>query len=190
MQPHDPLHQCLGSWWAAGHVDVDRDDLVDALENRVVVEHPAGARAGAHRDHPFRLEHLVVHLAQRRRHLVRHPPRDDQQVGLARRRGEPLHPEARDVVARRDDRHHLDRTAGEPEGVRPHRVRLRPGDGLLDRREEQRILHLLHLALEHPGPALGPEHALGLEACLGERAVAHDRQLSSHCQLSAPFRHT
>ena len=46
------------------------------------------------------------------------------------------------------------------------------------------------LALEHPGPAIGPEHALGLQARLRERAVAHDRQLALQCQLSAPFRQT
>ena len=54
-----------------GHVDVDGDDAVDALQDRVVVEHAARARARAHRDHPLRLEHLVVDLPQRRRHLVR-----------------------------------------------------------------------------------------------------------------------
>ena len=41
----------------------------------------------------------------------------------------------------------------------PHRVRLRPRDGFLDRREEECILQLLHLALEHARPALGPEPA-------------------------------
>ena len=76
-------------------------DLVDRLDDRVVVEHPARRRAGAHRDHPLRLEHLVVDLAQRRGHLVRDAAGDDQQVGLARRGAERLHPEARDVVAAR-----------------------------------------------------------------------------------------
>ena len=92
----------------------------------VVVEHPAGARAGAHRDHPLRLEHLVVDLAERRGHLVRDAAGDDQQVGLARRGAEDLHAEARDVVARRDDRHHLDRAAGEAERVGPDRLRPAP----------------------------------------------------------------
>ncbi len=100
VQPDDPLHQLLGPRRAARDVDVDRDDLVDRLEDRVVVEHPARARAGAHRDHPLRLEHLVVDLPERRRHLVRDAAGDDQQVGLARRGAERLHPEACDVVAR------------------------------------------------------------------------------------------
>src|SRR3954469_20198872 len=45
VQPDDPLHQLLGPRRAAGDVDVDRDDLVDRLHDRVVVEHAAGARA-------------------------------------------------------------------------------------------------------------------------------------------------
>ena len=160
VQADDALHQRLGSRRAAGHVDVDRDDLVDALEHRVVVEHPARARARAHRDHPLRLEHLVVDLAQRGGHLVRHSAGDDQQVGLARRRAEALHPETGDVVAGRDDRHHLDRAAGEAERVGPHRVRLRPGDRLLERRQPECVLEVLDLLLEDAGALVRPEHAL------------------------------
>jgi hypothetical protein len=151
-------------------VDVDRDDLVDALQDRVVVEHPAGARAGAHRDHPLRLEHLVVDLPQRAGHLVRDAARHDHQVGLSRRRRELLHPEPRDVVPRGDDRHHLDRAAGEAERRRPHRVRLRPGDRLLERREADRVLEVLDLLLEDT-LLRRPEQPLGLEPCLREGAL-------------------
>src|SRR5919108_3674628 len=103
LQADDALEERLRPRRAARHVDVHGDDLVDALEDRVVAEHAAGARAGAHRDHPLRLEHLVVDLAERPRHLVGHAPGDDEQVRLPRRGAEALHPEARDVVARRDD---------------------------------------------------------------------------------------
>ena len=162
-----------GTWMSTGH------DLVDALEHRVVVEHPARERAGAHRDHPLGLEHLVVDLAERRRHLVRHAARDDQQVGLARRRAEPLHPEARDVVARRDDRHHLDRAAGEAERVGPDRVGLRPGDRLLDRRESRaRPRSSRAPARRRPGPRSGQSVALRAEPGLRERAVGDQRELA------------
>ena len=157
------------------------DDLVHALEDGVVVEHPARARAGAHRDHPLRLEHLVVDLAQRRGHLVRDAAGDDQQVGLARRRAERLHPEARDVVARRDDRHHLDRAAGEPERVRPHRLRLRPV------RPPSRASSasaaprgLAELLLEDARALALPQHALGVQAVVGQPLL--------HRHSSAPFR--
>ncbi len=188
VQTDDALEQRLRPRRAAGDVDVHRDDLVDALEDRVVVEHPAGARARAHGDDPLRLEHLVVDLADRRRHLVRHATRDDEQVRLARRRAEALHAEARDVVARRDDRDHLHRAAREPERVRPDGVRLRPRDRLLDRRQDERVLDLRDFLLEDARPSVRPEDALGLEARLRERPVADDREILLQRQLSAPFR--
>src|SRR5919201_255952 len=86
LEADDPLDERLRPRRAAGDVDVDGDDLVHPLEHGVVVEHPARARAGAHRDHPLRLEHLVVDLAQRRRHLVCDAAGADEQIGLARRR--------------------------------------------------------------------------------------------------------
>jgi hypothetical protein len=85
---------------------------------------------------------------------------DDQQVGLARRAAEGLHPEARDVVAGRDDRHHLDRAAREAEGVGPHRVRLRPGDRLLERRQAELLLQVVHLVLEPARPLRRHQQAL------------------------------
>ena len=130
------MDQRLGPRRAAGHVDVDRQELVRARDQRVVVEDAGARRAGAHRDHPLRLEHLVVDAADDRRHLDRDAAREDQHVGLARRRAEDLGAEARAVVARRDDRHHLDRAAGEAEGGGPERVRARPVERLLERRRE------------------------------------------------------
>ena len=45
VQREDRVDQHLGPRRAAGQVDVDRDDVVDALHDRVVVEHAAGADA-------------------------------------------------------------------------------------------------------------------------------------------------
>src|SRR5512132_3020121 len=124
---------------------------------------------------------MVVHLAQRRGHLVHDPSGDDQEVGLSRRGAERLHPEARDVVPGRDDRHHLDRAAREPERVGPHRLRLRPGDRLLERRQPDRALHRLDLPLEHTRAFVRPEDPLGLEAVVGEAALLY-------CHSNAPLR--
>ena len=85
---------------AAGEVHVDGDDVVDALDDRVVVEHAAAAGADAHREHPLGVGHLVVDLAQDRRHLLADPAGDDHQVGLARAGPEDLHAEAGQVVLR------------------------------------------------------------------------------------------
>ena len=128
LQGQDSLDHGLRARRAAGHVDVDGDDLVDALEDRVVREHAAGGGAGAHRQHPLRLEHLLVELADRCRHAVRDAARDDHQVGLARRRADDLGAEAPDVVARRHERDHLHRAAREAEAERPDRVRRGPGE--------------------------------------------------------------
>ena len=81
----DAVEQCLGRRWTAGNIHVDRHDTVATAHDRVrvVVVAPA-IGTGAHRDHPARLGHLVVHLAQGRGHLVAQRPRHDHHVGLAR----------------------------------------------------------------------------------------------------------
>ena len=127
------LSSISGRGGQPGQVDVDRDDVVDALHDGVVVEHAAGAGADTHRDDPLGLGHLVVDLAHDRRHLLAHPAGDDHQVGLARRGGEPLHAEPRDVVVGRADGHHLDGAAGQAERGRPDRALAHVAGDLLDR---------------------------------------------------------
>ena len=132
-----PCMSVSGPGGQPGHVDVDRHDLVDALDDRVVVEHPAAARAHAHGDDPLGLDHLVVDLAQHRGHLLAHATGDDHEVGLARAGAEDLHAPAREVVVRGAGRHHLDRAAREPERGRPHRALARPVDEVFDARGEE-----------------------------------------------------
>ena len=124
-QLQDAVHQRLGPGRAAGHVDVDRHELV-GRHDRVVVEDAHRRRAGAHRDRVLRLEHLVVDAPHDRGHLDRDAARQDEQVGLAGGGAEGLEAEARDVDARGDDRHHLDRAAGQAEGGGEHRVARAP----------------------------------------------------------------
>src|SRR3954452_15021512 len=59
VQADDPLDELRGARWAARAVHVDGTELVDRLHDGVVVEHAARRGAGAHRDHPLRLDHLV-----------------------------------------------------------------------------------------------------------------------------------
>ncbi len=122
VQLEDRVDQHLRPRRAAGQVHVDRHDVVDALDDRVVVEHAAAAGADAHREHPLGLGHLVVDLAQHRRHLLADPAGHDHQVGLARGGAEDLHAEAGEVVAGPAGRHHLDGAAGQAEGGRPERA--------------------------------------------------------------------
>lgn len=88
---------------------------------------PTPVCACAHADNPFRVRHLVVALAHRRRHLVRHGPCHNHDVGLARGGAED---DAQSVlvVARHGGVHHFDAAAGEAEGERPEGALASPVD--------------------------------------------------------------
>ena len=169
----EAVEERLGAGRAAGHVDVDRQELVGALDDGVVGEHAARRRAGAHRDDPLRLEHLVVEAADDRRHLDRDAAREDQHVRLARRGAHRLGAEARDVVARRDDRHHLDRAAGEAEGRGEDRVRPPPVEDLVEAGREQGLLdHLLEVdALDVAAQEVARADLAHVERLVGIRLV-------------------
>ena len=119
LQLKDPIHQCLRRRRTTGNIDINGYDPITAPRHRITIMIvPAAVRAAAHRDHPARLGHLVVHLAQGRRHLVGERAGDDHDVGLARARAED-DAHAVLVVAGRGQVHHLDGAAGEAEGHGP-----------------------------------------------------------------------
>ena len=154
-QLQDPVHHGFRPRRAAGHVHVDRQELV-GRHDRVVVEHAHRRRAGAHRDRPLRLEHLVVDAADDRRHLDRHAAGQDQEVGLARAGAHGLRADPGDVEAGTDERDHLDRAAGQAESGREDRVRARPRERGIERGREDAALDVLlelglvHVAAQHP----------------------------------------
>ena len=181
------VHERLGPRRAAGHVDVDRQELV-ARHERVVVEHAHRRRAGAHRDHVARLEHLLVDAPDDRRHLDRDPARQEDRVGLARRRARGLEAEARDVDPRADVRHPLDRAAGEPEREREVRVADRPAAGLLERRRQHGLLDVL---LELRALEVAAQHVARAQLAGAELLLAAGAELlAGHLHSSAPLRHT
>src|SRR4051794_39014985 len=59
LQLQQTVDHRLGSRRAARHVDVDRDDGVDALDDGVVVVRAAGVGAVAERHDPLRIGHLL-----------------------------------------------------------------------------------------------------------------------------------
>ena len=120
-----PSSRASGPRRAAGHVDVDRDDLVDTLGDGVAVPVRAAAvGARAHRDDVLRFGHLLVEALDGRRHLVGHGPGHDHEVGLARAGRQRDDAEAHHVVAGRAERGaHLDRAAGQAPLVHPQAVR-------------------------------------------------------------------
>src|SRR5689334_8494884 len=70
LQQDEAVEHLLRPRRAPRDVDVDRDDVVDALHRRVVVVEAAGAGADAERHHPLRLAHLLVDALQDRRLLA------------------------------------------------------------------------------------------------------------------------
>src|SRR5262245_31766624 len=77
MQLDDAVDQRFGARRAARDIHVDRHDLVDALDDRIVIEHTGARGAVAHRDHPLWIAHLVVQAAYHRRHFARDAPGHD-----------------------------------------------------------------------------------------------------------------
>ena len=153
VQRVDGVEQRLGAGRAPGRVHVDRHDLIDALHERVVVEHAAAARAHAHADDPLGLHHLVVDLAQHRRHLLAHPAGHDHEVGLAGRGAERLHAEAGDVVVGAAGAHHLDGAARQPEGGRHHRHAAGPLHEVLELAGEEVVVEPLEALARRPTPS-------------------------------------
>src|SRR5690606_34706751 len=115
LELDDAVEQRLRARRATGHVHVDGDDAVDALNDRVVVEDAPARGAVAHGDDPLGVGHLVINLAQHGRHLLRDAAAHDHEVGLPRRSAEELAAEARDVELAAARAHHLDGAAREAE---------------------------------------------------------------------------
>src|ERR1700744_2626130 len=148
LQQQHAIEQRFRRRRAAGHVDIDRHDTVAATHHRVgIVVIAATIGAGTHRDHVARLRHLVVDLAQRRRHLVGERACHDHHVGLARR-GPRCKAEALDVITRHRDLHHPDRAAGETKR-HPHQgARARPGDQVIGSSNKEALVRKLVIDLE------------------------------------------
>src|SRR6476661_6939436 len=122
LEQSNAVDETFGPRRASRYVDIDRDDRVDALDHRVVVEDPAGRGARAHGDGPLGLRHLVPDPPDDRRELERQPAGADQHVRLAGRKALALHAEAGDVEAAGRRGHVLDGAARRAERHRPERV--------------------------------------------------------------------
>ena len=83
LQPFLALGERLGAWRAARHIDVHRNDAVDAGEGGVVLIEAPRAGTDAEGHDPLRLAHLLVDLEQDRRLLLRHRADHHKQVGLS-----------------------------------------------------------------------------------------------------------
>src|SRR5579883_225354 len=164
LQQYQPLEQCVRSRRTAGHVDVHRQEAVDALDHAVDVVHSAGIGAGPHRDDPARLEHLVIEPLHHGRHLREHRAGDDDEIRLPRTRAKDLCAEARYVVFAGECRRHLDIAAGQAEVERPDRVFPAPGNDVLEFAEDQVATDSIRKAA-----AAGPRRSRRRRSALGLR---------------------
>ena len=142
LEFHQSFNEGLGTWRAARNVDIDRDEIVDALQHGVGAIHPTGRSASTHGDAPFWLGHLIPHAFHRKSHFVSHGASDDHDVGLAWREAHDFHAEAGDVETGRSGRHQLDRAAGKSHRHRPERVLSHPVDRGIDPSEDDVALDL------------------------------------------------
>ncbi len=195
------MHQRLRARRAAGDVHVDRHELV-GRHQRVVVEDPHRAAASAHRDRPLRLEHLVIQPPDDRRHLDRHAPGEDDQVGLAGGGAERLEAEARDVHARAGGVELLHRAARQPEPEREERVGARPRHGAVERRRQHAFFDVaFELRALQVGGEVEPVHLaaaqqlrrvqpVDLQAARVGRGAGAGEPCALHLHSNAPLRHT
>src|SRR6266542_3928997 len=137
LQLHQAIEELLRTRRAAKNVDVDRDDLVHALQHGVAVERPSHGGAASHGNHPLRVGHLRVDALHYGRHLQGDGAGDDHQVGLARAGAKDLRAEARDIEARGGRGDHLDGAAGQAKRHGPDGGLPRPVENVVHRADHQ-----------------------------------------------------
>src|SRR5262245_333474 len=84
LQEHEAVEHGFGPGRTTWNVDVAGDDFVDAGNRRVVVVKAAARSAGAEREHPLRIRHLLVDALEDRRLALRDGADHPQKVRLAR----------------------------------------------------------------------------------------------------------
>src|SRR5262249_45093867 len=133
LELEDRVEQRFGTRWAAGNVNVDRDDLIAALHDGVVVENASGRGTCAHGDNPLGFGHLIVKLPDDWSHFLRKAPCDDHEVGLAGRWAKDFRTETCYVKAGGGHGHHFHGAASDAGTERPDRAFAGPIDGLFER---------------------------------------------------------
>src|SRR3954453_3542470 len=184
LQPDDALEQRLRPRRAPRHVDVDGDDLVDALRDAVRVPvRAAGVGARTERDDVLRLGHLLVEPPDGGTHLVGHGARDAHQVGLPGTVREGDDPEPDEVVPAHAGRDELDRAAGQAEVEDPEAVAAAPVEHELERVGCDGLPGADRGHAERGGTRVGPadRRGAGRDTCSG-------RSVRGQGHLSAPRR--
>lgn len=138
LDVHQRMKQRLGSRWAPGDIHVNRQKIVDSLDNAIAAMHTARRRARAHGDAPLWIRHLVPNATQGVRHLEGTPSCYKQKIGLTRRKAKRFASETAHVKAGAESRHHFDTAAGESHRERHERVRSSPVKQDIEPRRQRR----------------------------------------------------
>ena len=83
LETHEAFEEGFWAGRASGDVDIDGNEVVDALEDGVGAVHSAAGGACAHGDAPFWFGHLVPDAFNGESHFISDGAGDDHDVGLA-----------------------------------------------------------------------------------------------------------
>ncbi len=110
------MEQGLGSGWAAGDVNIHRQEAINTGDNRIALfEGPSPGGTGAHRQNVFGFRHLVVKPDNLWNHFFGNRARDNHHVCLARTGTHDFHAKAGEIVATGGGGDHFDSATSQAE---------------------------------------------------------------------------
>src|SRR4051812_507593 len=123
LQSHKRMQERFRSRRTTGNMNIHRKEAINPLQHIVpLFERTAGDSASAHRNHVFRLRHLVVEPHHLRGHFLGHGAGHNHEIGLTRGGPENLGAEPGEIVTGHRGRNHLDGAAREAKLERPDRI--------------------------------------------------------------------
>ena len=126
LQTHESFQKRFGARGTSRDINIDWDQLIDALQDGVTPIHPTARRARTHRDTPFRFRHLLPDPFNRQGHLVGDGAGDNHDVTLSWRKPHDFGAEPRDIEPGSGCCHQFNRTTGQTHGHGPERVLSHP----------------------------------------------------------------
>ena len=101
LQQHDAFEQCFRSRRTTRHININRNNLIDAFCHRITIPIWATAvGATAHADYIFWFRHLFIETANHWRHFVGDGSRNHDEVGLTWTRWQRNYTKTHHVVSR------------------------------------------------------------------------------------------
>src|SRR5439155_2251697 len=181
LELEDGVENSFGTRRASRDVNVNGNNLIAALHDGVIIEDAAGSGASAHGDDPLGLGHLIVKLANDRRHFLGEAPCDDHQIGLTGRGAKNFSAETGEIEAGGGHGHHFNGAASEAEAKRPDRAFAGPVHGCIERGEDDAFV--LQEAAEVVGLGERDVFAEGCAHGVLSQVFSHRGSLETNCEL-------